>query len=66
MAVHFVLSGYRRTADVSRLLDLRLHLCRLGLGMRAISYYTDSGRTFPAQHAAQRFTEALAGLRAAH
>lgn len=55
--------GYRRAGDPGPLLDLREHLCRLGLSMRAIAYYTETGRTFPAQHAAQRFREALAGLR---
>jgi uncharacterized protein YgbK (DUF1537 family) len=43
---------------------MRLYLCRLGLSMRALSYYTANERAFPAQHAAQRFTEALAWLRA--
>jgi aminoglycoside phosphotransferase (APT) family kinase protein len=58
-----LLEGYRRAGDSGELLDLRAHLCRLGLSMRAISYYTETGRTFPAQHSAQRFTEALMGLR---
>jgi len=58
-----LLDGYRRAGDTGQLLDLRVHLCRLGLSMRAISYYTEAGRTFPAQHAAQRFSEALVGLR---
>jgi aminoglycoside phosphotransferase (APT) family kinase protein len=58
-----LLEGYRRAGDTGSLLDLRVHLCRLGLSMRAISYYTETGRTFPAQHAALRFSEALMGLR---
>jgi aminoglycoside phosphotransferase (APT) family kinase protein len=60
-----LLDGYRRAGDPGGLLDLRVRLCRLGLSMRALSYYTETGRSFPAQHAAQRFAEALAGLRAA-
>jgi aminoglycoside phosphotransferase (APT) family kinase protein len=58
-----LLDGYRRAGDPGPRLDLRIHLCRLGLSMRAIAYYTATGRSFPAQHAAQRFREALAGLR---
>lgn len=58
-----LLDGYRRVGGTGDLLDLRVHLCRLSLSMRAISYYTEAGRTFPAGHAAQRFREALAGLR---
>lgn len=59
-----LLDGYRRAGETGQHLDLRVHLCRLSLSMRAISYYAGAGRAFPAQHAAQRFTEALAGLRA--
>ncbi|MEO8286152.1 MAG: aminoglycoside phosphotransferase family protein [Chloroflexota bacterium] len=64
-----LVDGYRRdpsAGDLDHLLDLRVHLCRLSLSMRAISYYTGGGRSFPAQHAAQRFAEALSGLRLAH
>ena len=61
-----LLDGYRRTDGIGQSLDLRVHLCRLGLSMRAIAYYTETGRNFPAQHSAQRFREALAGLRTAH
>jgi aminoglycoside phosphotransferase (APT) family kinase protein len=61
-----LLDGYRRAGDTGQFLDLRVHLCRLSLSMRAISYYTEGSRTFPAQHAAQRFREAIAGLRAMH
>jgi aminoglycoside phosphotransferase (APT) family kinase protein len=60
-----LLDGYRRAGGTGQLFDLRAHLCRLGLSMRAVAYYTETGRTFPAQHAAQRFAEALAGLRIA-
>ncbi len=63
-----LIDGYRgdgSAGDLGQLLDLRVHLCRLGLSMRAISYYTEAGRSFPAQHAAQRFAEALSGLRPA-
>jgi aminoglycoside phosphotransferase (APT) family kinase protein len=58
-----LLDGYRRAGDVGRLLDLRLNLCRLGLSMRAIAYYTQNKRNFPAQHSARRFIEALTWLR---
>jgi len=58
-----LLDGYRRECDTGPLLEMRIHLCRLSLSMRAISYYTETGRTFPAEHAAQRFREALEGLR---
>lgn len=58
-----LLEGYRRAADPGPHLDMRVHLCRLSLSMRALAYYTQTKRTFPAQHAAQRFSEALAGLR---
>jgi aminoglycoside phosphotransferase (APT) family kinase protein len=60
-----LLEGYHRTADPGPHLDVRVHLCRLSLSMRAMFYYTATGRSFPAQHAASRFIEALAGLRAA-
>jgi aminoglycoside phosphotransferase (APT) family kinase protein len=59
-----LLEGYRRAGDPGPNLDQRVHLCRLGLSMRAIAYYTEHGRMFPAQHAALRFREALAALRA--
>jgi aminoglycoside phosphotransferase (APT) family kinase protein len=57
-----LLEGYRRIADVGAELDLRFNLCRLGLSMRAVSYYTQTERAFPAQHAARRFSEALGWL----
>jgi len=60
-----LLAGYRRESEQARRLDLRVRLCRLSLSMRAISYYTEAGRVYPAQHAAQRFSEALTGLRTA-
>lgn len=59
-----LLDGYRRAGDTGQHLDVRIHLCRLSLSMRAIAYYTATGRNFPAQHAVQRFREALEGLRA--
>lgn len=59
-----LLDGYRRAGDVGHHFDLRMHLCRLGLSMRALAYYTENARSFPAQHAAQRFTESLVWLRA--
>ena len=58
-----LLDGYRRASDTGQLLDARVHLCRLSLSMRALSYYMAASRSFPAQHAAQRFAEALAALR---
>ena len=60
-----LLEGYRRAGDPGPRLDARVHLCRLGFSMRAMGYYTGTGRSFPAQHAALRFAEALAGLHAA-
>jgi aminoglycoside phosphotransferase (APT) family kinase protein len=60
-----LLERYRRVADPGPHLDRRVHLCRIGFSMRALGYYTATGRSFPAQHAALRFTKALAGLHAA-
>jgi aminoglycoside phosphotransferase (APT) family kinase protein len=59
-----LLDGYRRAGDLDHLIDRRMHLCRLGLSMRALAYYTEHARDFPAQHAARRFSESLAWLRA--
>lgn len=57
-----LVEGYRRQADPGPLLDVRVRLCRLSLSMRALRYYAAAGRSFPAQHAAQRFREALFAL----
>lgn len=59
-----VLDGYRRVADVGGAFELRFALCRLGYSMRALPFYAEGERSFPAQHSAQRFVEALAWLRA--
>lgn len=58
-----LLAGYRRAGDAGQCLDVRLNLCRLGLSMRALSYYTQHSRGLPAQHSAWRFNEALTWLR---
>jgi aminoglycoside phosphotransferase (APT) family kinase protein len=57
-----LLDGYRRVGDAGLSLDVRLNLCRLGLSMRALGYYTQHGRDVPAQHSARRFKEALLWL----
>lgn len=57
-----LLDGYRRAGNTGQRLDVRLNLCRLGLSMRALGYYTQHSRDLPAQHSARRFKEALAWL----
>lgn len=57
-----LLDGYRRAGNAGEHLDVRLNLCRLGLSMRALGYYSQHSRDLPAQHSARRFLEALTWL----